>query len=371
MNPVVLAADFVQLDSLVLDLVNKARMAKYTVTGNVIRSFGRSAKATLLGSEKTTDSVRKRLEDFKAGDKWSKNFVKRNDLHSHKLHGTAGSVDHDRIKEGMEEVRAACEKYPARNIFNVDETGIQWKLIARRTYLAAFEDRKTTRGSKNMEFKDRISAIMCANASGTAKVPLAIIGTAKNPRCFRRRKCPLPYFAQSNAWSDGPTFKKWWQEVFLPFIRRWTHDPVLLLMDGCSSHGDLIDPVGQVEVVMYPPNCTSVHQPMDMGIIAATKVIYRRELLDAKVSTMLVADALRAEAKSRKMARGTAGLAEGNHPHVLDAADLLKTAWDSMTPTTIARYSIASKKQVCPVLPSAKVETGVHLMNPLSCFVSL
>ncbi|CAB1110663.1 unnamed protein product [Ectocarpus sp. CCAP 1310/34] len=58
---------------------------------------------------------------------------------------------------------------------------------------------------------------------------------------------------------------------------------------------------------------------------------------------MLVAHALRAEAKSRKMARGTAGLAEGNHPHVLDAADLLKTSWDSITPTTIARCFVKAK----------------------------
>lgn len=335
---------------LVLDLVEKARAAKHVVSRAVIQSFGRAAKATLLGKEETSASVREKLEAFRAGDKWAKNFVKRAGLHSKVLHGEAGSVDPEKIKKGLEEVRAACEKYPARNIFNVDETGIQWKLMPRRTYLTPGEDKKTVRGTKGMNFKDRVSAIVCGNADGTAKVGLTLIGRAANPRCFRKRACPLKYFSQSNAWSDTATFLKWWKEVFLPFIRRWTHEPVLLLMDGCSSHADLVDPRGQVTVMTYPPNCTSVHQPMDMGILAALKLVYRRLLLDLKASTMLVAAQLREEAEQRKMVAGTKGLAEGHQPHVLDAAELLASAWTSITPTTIARYSLETGSSCTVIL---------------------
>lgn len=166
---------------------------------------------------------------------------------------------------------------------------------------------------------------------------MAIIGKATNPRCFRIMACPLPYFHQANAWSDSPTFSKWWCQVFLPFIRRLTHEPVLLLMDGCSSHSDLVDDRGQVKVVTYPPNFTSVHQPMDQGIIAASKLNYRSELLNIKASTMLVAGTLRDEAKERRMVAGTMRLAEGHHPHLLDAAELLKRAWDVVSQKTIAR----------------------------------
>ena len=60
---------------------------------------------------------------------------------------------------------------------------------------------------------------------------------------------------------------------------------VLLLMDGCSSHGELVDDRGQVTVKCLPPLCTAVHQPMDLGVIAKTKVNYRKELLDVKAST--------------------------------------------------------------------------------------
>ena len=63
----------------------------------------------------------------------------------------------------------------------------------------------------------------------------------------------------------------------------------MLLVDNCSSHGELVDDQEQVKVMTYPPNCTSKHQPMDAGIIAQTKVGYRGKLLDCRVSTMLMA----------------------------------------------------------------------------------
>ena len=291
-------------------------------------------------SRSTDDFSRREVEarDVQGGWKWFRNFVQRQNLKIKVLHGEAGSVNVELVKEGMEKIREACKKYPPCRIFSVDETGIMWKLMPRRTNLSIKADRKTARGTKGIKFKDRISAFMCANADGTAKVDMAIIGKFKNPRCFRARGCPLKCFAQANAWSDSTTFGSWWQQVFLPFIRRLTQLPVLLLMDGCSSHDDLVDDRRQVTVMTYPPNCTSVHQPMDMAIIYATKLLYRRELLNIKASTMEVAETLRSQAKDRKVNRGMAGLAEGHQPHVLDAADLLKRGWEQVTEKTIARY---------------------------------
>ncbi|CAB1103823.1 unnamed protein product [Ectocarpus sp. CCAP 1310/34] len=300
-------------------------------------------RATLLADTATSAAVRERVEDFKAGQRWAKNFVKRNKIQSVRLHGEAGSVDKEAIKEGMGEIRALCEKYPARFIFNVDETGLQWKLMPKRTYLSTSENRKTARGSKSMHLKDRLAAIMCCNADGTAKVDMAIIGRAKEPRCFKNGGSPLQVLLADNAGSDSATFLKWWLEVFLPFVRRFTHEPVLLLMDGCSSHSDLVDDRGQVTVKTYPPLCTAVHQPMDLGVIAKTKVNYRKELLDVKTSTMLVADTLRAQAKARKMKAGTMGLAQGHQPHVRDAAELLQKAWASVTAQDIARCFVKAE----------------------------
>lgn len=54
--------------------------------------------------------------------------------------------------------------------------------------------------------------------------------------------------------------------MFLPAIRVHTSEPVALLMDNCSGHDlTLSDPLGQVSVFLFPPNCTSVYQPLDQG----------------------------------------------------------------------------------------------------------
>ena len=69
--------------------------------------------------------------------------------------------------------------------------------MPKRSYLSTHEGRKTARGTKDMRAKDRVSAYMCTDATGSAKVPMAINGRSKNPRCFNRRACPLKYFSQS------------------------------------------------------------------------------------------------------------------------------------------------------------------------------
>ena len=60
-------------------------------------------------------------------------------------------------------------------------------------------------------------------------------------------------------------------------------------MDNGSSHGaSLQDPRGQVSVLFLPPNCTSVHQPMDCGFIASVKIRYRYGMLKKIVDLLEV-----------------------------------------------------------------------------------
>ena len=154
----------------------------------------------------------------------------------------------------------------------MDETGINYCLLPRQTYILNTE--KNVRGTKNMKAKDCLTLFICTNSTGSQKVPLAMIGTDKNSRCFENnlQKVIFKYFDQAKAWSNKKTFKRWFYEVFLPHICSKTKDKVLLILDNCGPHGaEVTDPLGQVKILPLPPNCTSVHQPMDMGIIAALK----------------------------------------------------------------------------------------------------
>ena len=119
--------------------------------------FGRSAKKTLLASVTNTAADKERLEKLQASEKWAKNSVVRNGLPSKRLHGAAGSVNPEVVAKGMEEIREECKNYQLENIYNVDETGIQWKIMPKRMYLSTDETRQTVRGTKDMNFKDRVS----------------------------------------------------------------------------------------------------------------------------------------------------------------------------------------------------------------------
>ena len=73
-----------------------------------------------------------------------------------------------------------------------------------------------------MASNDRVTAYLCANASGTQKVPLSIIGKSKNPCCFKLKPCPVIYFSQANAWSDQATFSFWFHDVSGHALGNWS-----------------------------------------------------------------------------------------------------------------------------------------------------
>ena len=53
--------------------------------------------------------------------------------------------------------------------------------------------------------KDRVTINTCANASGTTKLPLLLIGKTKNTRCLRnlnREALPLVYRSKKYTWVD-------------------------------------------------------------------------------------------------------------------------------------------------------------------------
>ena len=116
---------------------------------------------------------------------------------------------------------------------------------------------------------------------------------------------------------------KWW-EHFCNYIHTKTFETVLLILDNCGPHGkELVDRLGCIKVRFLPPNCTSVFQLMDCGVIAMLKKNYRYLLLRKMLDIFEERVSLRDSAKKAKMRAGTMGLAERHSPHLRDAMELL------------------------------------------------
>ena len=306
-----------------------------------IRAFKGSRKPlpvsrSMLKARAALEAKRLRVVNFCASDGWLFRWRWRfNVTVSARLHGEAADVDLVAAECEMHKLRTELAQYSISNIFNMDETGLFYRAIPNRSYLCEGDACQTGRGSKAIKAKERLTVILCVNATGSCKMTQVVIGSAKQPRCFKKTPSCLPYYFQPNAWNDTANYNKWWNEVFLPSIRKHTHDPVAFLIDGFSGHDkNCVDPLGQVRVFRFPPNITSVFQPLDQGIIAALKTGYKSRLLLKVVETAESYAGL--QVMARQLPNGCAGLQYGSPAHVGDAVMILKEEWDSITPSTIA-----------------------------------
>lgn len=121
-------------------------------------------------------------EEFKASKGWFDRFVSRKSLRSFNLHGEAASIDInvDSIQNRLQELRDIIAEYEPRDVFNLDETGLFYNQIIKRTYA-----KERISGTKIR--KERITVVLMCNADGSFKFDPVFIGKAEKPRCFKKK----------------------------------------------------------------------------------------------------------------------------------------------------------------------------------------
>lgn len=273
--------------------------------------------------------------DFKASNGWLENFLKRFNLKTINLFGEGGEVNKDdpTLLEQLNKLYEIISTYDPEFIYNMDETGLFYRVIPNFSVLLPSEKSDEVRGKKVP--KDRVTIICCANATGTHKIPLTMIAKPKQPACIRGHDWPINYVNQGNAWQDTSTFVHWLTKVFRPELLKKTGRNVLLLIDNATSHPKTEIPGIRMEY--FPPNCTSWKQAMDQGIIHSFKKRYKYLLLKRVIEFHeLPTDVKQLRTSSvPNMRSGTAGLDYGKPAHLLDAAKLARQSWDNVTSETI------------------------------------
>lgn len=79
----------------------------------------------------------------------------------------------------MEAIRAICNQYQPNDIYNMDETGLFW----RRMPNSGLSSKGSPEYKKD---KTRLTLAVTTNATGSDRMPLWLIGTAKTPRALRK-----------------------------------------------------------------------------------------------------------------------------------------------------------------------------------------
>lgn len=248
---------------------------------------------------------------------WLEGFKHRHHIRFKKLHGESKSADSTGAENWLRDVYPGIiAGYKAEDIFNADETGLCFRATPDGSYVAAGEEKH---GRK--KGKERLTVLLAANLDGSDKLKPLVIGKSKNPRCFKRKEhLPTHYDANKTAWMTSVIFANWlWK---LNIKMKLQDRKVILFIDQCPAHNNLIE-LSNVRVVYLPPNTTSLLQPLDGGIIKTFKAHYRK-LLSKNIIMRLDANV---NDKAEDAAKSVS---------VLDALEMIKEAWGSVTPEAIS-----------------------------------
>ncbi|XP_069172253.1 tigger transposable element-derived protein 1-like [Procambarus clarkii] len=257
---------------------------------------------------KTPGASTEEEEIFKASRGWFEKFRKRSGIHSVVRHGEAASSDKAAAEKFVPEFQefVAEKEFLPQQVFNCYETGLFWKKMTKRTYIT--QEEQSLPGHKPM--KDRLTLVLCANASGDCKVKPLLVYHSENPRVFKGCKV---YKAQLNVmWRSN---KKSW--VTRIFFTEWIND-----VFGPSMRDELYPENQFITIKFLPPNTTPLLQPMDQKVIANFKKLYMKALLERCVD---VTDNTGLTLKEFWK----------NHFNILGALHLIDKAWEGVTRRTL------------------------------------
>ena len=105
------------------------------------------------------------------------------------LHGEGAEVDRENpnLVAALDKLYAIITKYDPKNVCNMDETGLFFRLLPKYIMLMPFENVSSTRAKKKTK---KVSLVVCANATGTHKIPFTLIGKATFPSCIKNWEWP-------------------------------------------------------------------------------------------------------------------------------------------------------------------------------------
>lgn len=280
-----------KMENLLMVWVKEKQLQGGTLTQSIICEKARVIYGDLLKQIPHSSTNDESEDSFKASRGWFDNFKKRTGIHSVVRHGEAASSDVNAAEAYIKTFSELIEAkgYIPQQVFNCDETGLFWKKMPNRTYITAEE--KAMPGHKPM--KDRLTLLLCANASGDCKIKPLLVYHSENPRAFKSHKIikenlQVMWRANPKAWVTRKLFVEWINLVFCPSVKKYLQEnnlrmQALLVLDNAPGHPpnleeDLLEEFKFIKVLYLPPNTTPILQPMDQQVISNFKKLYTKHI---------------------------------------------------------------------------------------------
>ena len=196
-----LYAKYPAIDDELLKFVKFARELRLPVTRHLMQERAKMV-ATTFG-----------VDNFGGSNGFIEKLMRRwNILKSVHLHGRGGSVLPPNHEERMSEISAIAQSYRLENVYNMDESGLFYRLGSRMSYLSPTENRQNVLGTDLQRNKNRITIVLRVNGDGSHTMPVSYIGHVAGPSCIQDSRfnyLKSHYNHQSNAWMDSSQFQRW------------------------------------------------------------------------------------------------------------------------------------------------------------------
>ncbi|MBZ3883864.1 Tigger transposable element derived 5 [Sciurus carolinensis] len=297
------------------------------LSGPVIQAQAEAFARQIYGPECT----------FKASHGWFWRWQKRHGISSQRIYGEAeppliGPAPGPPVKEEPAQPpsgaplpdRAPVAPPPAEGgygdeqIYNANVTGLYWRLLPEQTAPPGAGDP----GARVCGWRaDRVTVLLAANLTGSHKLKPLVIGQLPDPPSLRHHnqdKFPASYRYSPNAWLSRPLLRGWFFEEFVPGVKRYLRRSclqqkavLLVAHPPCPNWAtrmhaleeseetrrrcgpeplgppeELQTPDGAVRVLFLSKGSSRAHipAPLEQGVVAAFKHLYKRELLRLAVS---------------------------------------------------------------------------------------
>ncbi|XP_033331346.2 tigger transposable element-derived protein 1 [Megalopta genalis] len=153
------------------------------IDGDLMKKKAKQYFNQLKDLEPSSSSLHFKNLKFSASNGWLSGFLRRHALHNEKIQGEATSTDETATKNYCKELAKIIDDdgYCPNQVFNADETGLFWKKMPSQTFIAKSE--KTASDFKVA--KDRITFLLCSNASSARMLKPLIVNKALYPHMLK------------------------------------------------------------------------------------------------------------------------------------------------------------------------------------------
>lgn len=173
-------------------------------------------------------------------------------------------------------------KFTPDRIYNTDESGIS--AISKNTSkILALKGKKQVGSLSSAERGKTVSVEFCMSAAGGFMPPMLVYPRQRmKPELLSNCSPGMWAECHISGWMQKPIFEKWFDK-FIEHSKATKDKPVLLLLDGHSTHIQslyIIDKAREngVTILCFPPHCTHRLQPLDVSFMKPLSTYYDQEL---------------------------------------------------------------------------------------------